>query len=41
MRNVIVHEYEQVDLDVVWGVIQTKLPELLAVLQPSLPEENE
>ena len=41
MCNVIVHEYEQVDLDVVWDVIQTKLPELLAVLQPLLPEENE
>lgn len=28
MRNVIVHEYDQVDLDVVWDVIQNKLPEL-------------
>ncbi|UBF25692.1 DUF86 domain-containing protein [Kovacikia minuta CCNUW1] len=29
MRDVIVHEYDQVDLDVVWDVIQNKLPELL------------
>lgn len=36
MRNVIVHEYDQVDLDIVWDVIQNKLPELLPLLEPLL-----
>jgi uncharacterized protein with HEPN domain len=40
MRDVIVHEYDQVDLDVVWDVIHNKLPELLTLLKPLLPEEN-
>jgi uncharacterized protein with HEPN domain len=40
MRDVIVHEYDQVDLDVVWDVIQNKLPELLIFLQPLLLSED-
>lgn len=28
MRDVIVHEYDQLDLDVIWDVIQNKLPNL-------------
>jgi uncharacterized protein with HEPN domain len=40
MRDVIVHEYDQVDLDVVWDVIQSKLPELLISLQLLLPSED-
>ncbi|GAB4461606.1 MAG: DUF86 domain-containing protein [Elainellaceae cyanobacterium] len=40
MRDVIVHEYDQVDLDVVWDVIQNKLPELLISLQSLLPPED-
>ncbi|MBD2000855.1 DUF86 domain-containing protein [Leptolyngbya sp. FACHB-541] len=40
MRDVIVHEYDQVDLDVVWDVIQNKLPELLTSLQSLLPSEE-
>lgn len=37
MRDVIVHEYDQVDLDVFWDVVQNKLPDLLALLEPLLP----
>jgi uncharacterized protein with HEPN domain len=40
MRDVIVHEYDQVDLDVVWDVVQNKLPELLTLLQPLLPSSE-
>lgn len=36
----IVYEYDQVDLDVVWDVIQNKLPELLTSLQSLLPSED-
>jgi uncharacterized protein with HEPN domain len=37
MRDVIVHEYDQVDLEIVWDVTQNELPELLILLQPLLP----
>lgn len=40
MRDVIVHDYDQVDLDIVWDVIQNKLPELLISLQSLLPSED-
>ena len=37
MRDILVHEYDQVDLDVMWDVVQTKLPELLVLIEPLLP----
>jgi uncharacterized protein with HEPN domain len=36
MRDVIVHEYDQLDLDVVWDVVASKLPELLSLINPLL-----
>ncbi|MBO1351772.1 MAG: DUF86 domain-containing protein [Hormoscilla sp. GUM202] len=41
MRDIIVHEYDQVDFDIVWDVIQNQLPQLLVHLQPLLinPED--
>ena len=41
MRDVIVHEYDQVDIDIIWDVIQNKLPELLNLLEPLLPSPKE
>ncbi len=38
MRRVLVHEYFNVDLDILWTTVQQDLPELIAVLQDSLPE---
>lgn len=32
MRNRIAHGYFDIDLDVVWGTVQTALPELLALM---------
>ncbi len=32
MRDVIVHEYDQLDFDVVWDVVENKLPELLSLI---------
>ncbi|MCT7983865.1 DUF86 domain-containing protein [Laspinema sp. A4] len=34
MRDVIVHEYDQVDLDIVWDVIHGEIPQLLVQLKP-------
>jgi uncharacterized protein with HEPN domain len=36
MRNVIVHEYNQIDLDIIWDVIENKLPELAISLNSLL-----
>ena len=28
MRNILIHEYDRVDVDIVWEVVQNHLPEL-------------
>lgn len=44
MRDIIAHQYDRLDLDIVWQVIQRNLPELLRAIEPLLPahepEEN-
>lgn len=35
MRDVIIHKYDQLDLDVVWDVVE-KLPKLLNLINPLL-----
>jgi len=37
MRDRISHRYDQVNLDVVWDVVQNKIPQLLAQIEPLLP----
>jgi uncharacterized protein with HEPN domain len=37
MRHRLVHDYNQVDLDLVWTVARDRLPELIAVLEPLVP----
>jgi uncharacterized protein with HEPN domain len=42
MRDVITHEYDEVDLDEVWTVINENLPQLLEYIEPLvLPEDDE
>ena len=38
MRNVIVHEHDQLDYEVIWDVVQNKLPELLILMEPFFSE---
>ena len=33
MRNRVVHEYKEVDLEILWQAIQTSIPELLIKLK--------
>ncbi len=33
MRNRVVHEYKEVDIDILWQVIQTSIPELLTQIE--------
>ena len=39
IRDVIVHEYDQLDLDIIWDAIENKLPELI-ILFDSLLEKK-
>jgi len=40
MRDVITHDYDEVDLADVWVVISENLPELLSYLEPLVLSEN-
>jgi len=40
MRDVIAHQYDRLDLDIVWQVIQRNIPELLNQIMPLLPIQN-
>jgi uncharacterized protein with HEPN domain len=41
MRDVITHDYDEVDLDEVWTVISENLPQLLNYIEPLvLPKDN-
>ncbi len=40
MRNRIVHVYESVDVDIVWGTVETDLPDLVASLERILGESD-
>lgn len=39
MRNRLIHEYFDVRLDVVWNVVQTEIPALIAQITPLIPPE--
>jgi uncharacterized protein with HEPN domain len=36
MRNVLAHQYDKVDSEVVWDVIHQDIPELIALIEPLL-----
>ncbi|MGK7910839.1 MAG: DUF86 domain-containing protein [Synechococcus sp.] len=40
MRNRLVHEYDDVNLDIVWNVIQSEIPTLIQELKPQVPPES-
>jgi uncharacterized protein with HEPN domain len=37
MRNLLVHEYDEIDLDIVWDTLQISLPVLIAELENVVP----
>ncbi|HAT15235.1 MAG TPA: hypothetical protein DCS91_18155 [Microcoleaceae bacterium UBA11344] len=41
MRDILTHHYDRVNLDTLWDVIQTDIPELLGLLEPLLPDPDE
>jgi uncharacterized protein with HEPN domain len=40
MRNRLVHEYDDVNLNIVWDVIQTEIPTLIEELKLQVPPER-
>jgi uncharacterized protein with HEPN domain len=40
MRNRLVHEYDDVNLNIVWDVIQTEIPTLIEELKLQIPPES-
>ena len=38
LRNLIVHEYEGVNLPLIWDIVTVELPRVVAVLDPIFPE---
>ena len=39
-RNIMIHEYEDVDLGIVWNTVQNDLPPLISLLEPLIPKEE-
>lgn len=40
MRNRLVHEYDDVNLNIVWNVVQIEIPTLIAELKLRIPPES-
>jgi uncharacterized protein with HEPN domain len=40
MRNRLVHEYDDVNLDIVWDVVQSEIPSLIEELKLQIPPEH-
>jgi len=41
MRDKLIHEYDDVDLDEVWKTTSSDIPGLIAMLEPLVPQEKE
>jgi len=39
MRNKLIHEYDRIDLDILWDTVAVELPDLIEILQTILPPE--
>ena len=40
MRNRLAHQYDAINWSLVWITASTEIPELIAFLEPQLPQEN-
>ena len=38
IRDILIHQYEGVDLEEVWKTVETDLPELIKLLEPLAPK---
>ncbi len=40
MRNKLIHEYDRLDLDILWDTVTVELPDLVKALEEALPPED-
>jgi uncharacterized protein with HEPN domain len=40
MRDILAHQYDRINLDTLWDVIQKDIPELIDLITPLLPQQN-
>ncbi len=40
MRNLMIHDYDGVDLKIVWNTVKQDLPRLIALIEPLVPPES-
>jgi uncharacterized protein with HEPN domain len=40
MRDILTHQYDRVEVDEIWGVIQDDIPQLLFMIEPLLPVQE-
>lgn len=40
LRNIVVHDYAKIDLDIIWSVISMELPKLIAFIDTILPQST-
>lgn len=41
MRDILSHQYDRVNLNTLWDIIQADIPELMTFIQPLLPHAND
>jgi uncharacterized protein with HEPN domain len=41
MRSRIIHNYDEVDLDIVWRVVESEIPKLISLIEPLVPPDEE
>ena len=40
MRDILTHQYDEVDLDIIWEVIQTDIPQIIEMVQPLILSDD-
>jgi uncharacterized protein with HEPN domain len=40
LRNVIIHDYEGINLPLIWAIVTIELPQVVGVLEPLFPESH-
>jgi uncharacterized protein with HEPN domain len=41
MRSRIIHNYDEIDLDIVWRVVEGEIPKLISLIEPLVPPDEE
>jgi uncharacterized protein with HEPN domain len=41
MRNRLIHEYDEINLNIVWDVLNEHIPALIELIEPLVPPEDE